>query len=238
MGETALQIGGHYYNVQVTSMYILSDDPNDPHYWKDSDTGTGDHEPTGINNKPAPQISNQETVCGFMLYRASATQNGADWDISTDFALPAMHQAQFCVSASFMDNPATWLVNAERFDDSKGLPNNDQENTNYIVVGANNLTFQYDNGLPRCVFKDLHIPKVLGVEDMPTKDGEVVQTTIGNWVVKVADTAIKYGYIWKFLDGTTTGYSDDRLITLRVQKTGPQNTKKIDDFFYNKNGKN
>ena len=208
MGESAFQLGGHYYNVQVTSMYILSDDPNDPHYWKDSHTGTGDHEPTGINHKQAEQISNQDKVCGFMLYRASATQNSADWDISTDFALPAMHQAQFCVSASFMDNPATWLVNAERFDDSKGLPGNDQENTNYIVVGANNPTFQYDNGLSRCTFKDLHIPKVLGVEDMPTKDGEVVQTTIGNWVVKVADTAIKYGYIWKFLDGSNTVDAD------------------------------
>ena len=208
LGEGAFSRGGHYYDVQVTNMYILSDDPDDPHYWKDSHTGTGDHEPTGINHKQAEQISNQDTVCGFMLYRASATQNGADWDISTDFALPAMHQAQFCVSASFMDNPATWLVNAERFDDSKGLPGNDQENTNYIVVGANNPTFQYDNGLSRCTFKDLHIPKVLGVEDMPTKDGEVVQTTIGNWVVKVADTAIKYGYIWKFLDGSNTVDAD------------------------------
>eukprot|EP00750_Incisomonas_marina_P024690 INCI5139.35.p1 GENE.INCI5139.35~~INCI5139.35.p1 ORF type:complete len:564 (-),score=78.78 INCI5139.35:62-1687(-) len=165
LGEGAFSRGGHYYDVQVTNMYILSDDPDDPHYWKDSHTGEGDHEPTGINHKQAEQISNQDTVCGFMLYRASATPNGADWDISTDFALPAMHQAQFCVSASFMDNPTTWLVNAERFDDSKGLPGNDQENTNYIVVGANNPTFQYDNGLSRCTFKDLRIPKVLGVED-------------------------------------------------------------------------
>ena len=206
-------VGGYVYDMQVTDLYTMSTDPNNIGYWHDVHTEDATHEPTDdINNKPAPQISNQDTVCGFMLYRASATQNGADWDISTDFALPAMHQAQFCVSASFMDNPATWLVNAERFDDSKGLPNNDQENTNYIVVGANNPTFQYDNGLSRCVFKDLHIPKVLGVEDMPTKDGEVVQTTMGNWVVKVADTSIKYGYIWKFLDGSNTVDADNYTI--------------------------
>ena len=144
----------------------------------------------------------EEEVCGFLLYRASATPNGTGWDISPDFALPGMHQGQFCVSASFMDNPAVWLVNSERFDDSDGLPGNQQENTNYMVVGASNPTFPYDNGLSRCTFTNLHVPKVLGVEDMPTKDGEVVQTTIGNWVVKVGDTSIKYGYIWEFMRGS------------------------------------
>ena len=146
LGDNGFQLGGHYYDAQITDMYVMSTNPSDPHY---------DGEVIGVNNKYPELISNQDTVCGFMLYRASATQNGADWDISPDFALPAMHQAQFCVSTSFMDNPATWLVNAERFDQSKGLPGNDQENTNYIVVGANNPTFQYDNGLSRCVFKDL-----------------------------------------------------------------------------------
>ena len=107
-----------------------------------------------------------------------------------------------------MDNPTTWLVHAERYDNSDGLPGSDHESTNYIVVGANNPTFQCGNGLFRCVFKDLHIPKVLGVEDMSTKDGKVVETTMGNWVVKVADTAIKYGYIWKFLDGSNTVDAD------------------------------
>ena len=181
-------------------------------YWKDSHTGDGAFEPTGINNKPAPQISNKDTVCGFLLYRSSATPNGSGWDISDDFALPAMHQGQFCVSASFMDNPAVWLVNAERYTQNDGLPASDLDNTNYIVVGANNPTFQYDNGLSRCTFKNLHIPKVLGVEDMPTKDGEVVQTTLGNWVVKVADTSIKYGYIWEFLRGDVTANAGDYII--------------------------
>ena len=73
-----------------------------------------------------------------------------------------------------MDNPAVWLVNAERYDDSKDLPGSDLENTNYIFVGANNPTFQWDNALYRCTFSNQHIFKILGVEDMPTNDGQVV----------------------------------------------------------------
>ena len=182
-----------YYPFRVTDMYVLPTDAGEPYY----------HNIGEVNGHPPVALADNdvEQVCGFILYRASATKNGNDWDISTDFALPAMHQGQFCVSASFMDNPAVFLVNAERYDDSDGLPNNEQQNTNYMVVGASNPTFQYDNALSRCTFTNLHVPKVLGVEDMPTKDGEVVQATMGNWVVKVADTTIKYGYIWEFIRG-------------------------------------
>lgn len=77
-------------------MDIVSHNPNDAHYWNDSHTDTGDHEPTGINNKVASLISNQETVCGFMLYRDSATNNGQDWDISPDFALPGSASSRCC----------------------------------------------------------------------------------------------------------------------------------------------
>ena len=35
-----------------------------------------------------------------------------------------------------------------------------------------------------------------------------MQTKMGNWVVKVADTSIKYGYIWKFLDGSNAVDAD------------------------------
>ena len=191
---------GSWFEVWVTDLHIISTDPSSPYYF----TSASPYNDWPLNNNGnAPRgMHEEEEVCGFLLYRDSATKNGDSWDISTDFALPAMHQGQFCVSASFMDNPATWILNAERYDQNKNLPANDNENTNYIVVGANNPTFQYDNGLSRCVFKNLHIPKVLGVEDMPTNDGEVVQTTIGNWVVKVIDTAIKYGYIWEFMRGS------------------------------------
>ena len=185
-----------YYPFRVTDMYVLPTEADQPYY----------HTIAGVNGNPPLGVGNEvEQVCGFLLYRASATPNGTDWDISPDFALPGMHQGQFCVSASFMDNPAVWLVNAERYDDSKDLPANSGENTNYIVVGASNPTFQFS----RCTFTNLHIPKILGVEDMPTKDGEVVQTTIGNWVVKVTDTNVKYGYIWELLRGSKDVQKDE-----------------------------
>ena len=203
---------GTWFEVWLTDMHIISTDPSSPYYFTNASPYPENDWPLNNNGKAPRAMHEEEEVCAFMLYRDSATKNGSGWDISTDFALPAMHQGQFCVSASFMDNPAVWLVNAERYGENDDLPSSQLENTNYIVVGANNPTFQYDNGLSRCVFKNLHIPKVLGVEDMPTKDGEVVQTTLGNWVVKVADTSIKYGYIWEFMRGNVSVNANDYTI--------------------------
>ena len=197
LGEFGFEFGGHYYDVQITDMYVMSTNPSDPHY---------DGEVVGVNNKMPELISNQETVCGFMLYRDSATKNGDSWDISPDFALPGMHQAQFCASASFIDNQALWMVNAQRYDDSTDYPTDSNVNTNYMAVGTVNPTFQWDNALSRCTFTNLHTPKTLGAEDMPEAAGELTTTTIGNQVVKVADNKINYGYIWKWLETyNTTG---------------------------------
>ena len=198
----SLDSHGDWFEIWVTDLHIISTDPSSSYYF--TSASPYNDWPLGNNGNPPRAMHEEEEVCGFLLYRASATPNGASWDISTDFALPAMHQGQFCVSASFMDNPATFLVNAERYDQHDGLPGSAADNTNYIVVGASNPTFQWDNALSRCTFTNLHIPKVLGVEDMPTKDGEVVQTTMGNWVVKVADTSIKYGYIWELMRGSVS----------------------------------
>ena len=136
-----------WFEVWVTDLHIISTDPDSPHHIPSANP----YQPvplTGVNGNSPRALHSEEEVCGFLLYRASATPFGDSWDISPDFALPGMHQGQFCVSASFMDNPAVWLVNAERYDDSKDLPGNSGENTNYIVVGANNPTFQWDNAPP------------------------------------------------------------------------------------------
>eukprot|EP00750_Incisomonas_marina_P022651 INCI4988.7.p1 GENE.INCI4988.7~~INCI4988.7.p1 ORF type:complete len:682 (+),score=115.04 INCI4988.7:1219-3264(+) len=158
-GYPGEEMGGYYYDMQVTDMYVMSTDPNNIGYWQGPHTDAFDIEPTGINNKPASQLSNKDTVCAFMLYRDSATKNGDSWDISPDFALPGMHQGQFCVSASFMDNPAVWLVNATRYDDTTDYPTDSNHNTNFLAVGAVNPTFTWDNALSRCTFTNLHTPK-------------------------------------------------------------------------------
>ena len=50
----------------------------------------------------------ENQVCAFLLYRDDSANENADgtFNISPDFALPSMHQGQFCVSPLFMDNPA------------------------------------------------------------------------------------------------------------------------------------
>ena len=202
MGNTAFPEGGHYYDVRVTDMYVSSTDSSDDNY----SPGPGVNEQLPIIGNPD---NPEDTVCAFLLYRDSATENSdGTYTISNDFALPSMHQAQFCVSPSFMDNPAVWLTNASRFDDVdhvNGSANgydfmNVYKNINYMVVGANNPTFQWDDDLSRCSFSNLHITKRLGVEDMPTDDnGDVITSTIGKEVVKVADTRIKNGYLYNLL---------------------------------------
>ena len=193
-----------YYPFRVTDMYILPTEADQPYY----------HNIGEVNGNPPAGFANKaETVCGFMLYRPSATKTAAGWEISKDFALPGMHQAQFCCSASFMDNPATWLVNAQRYDDSKDFPTDSNHNTNFLAVGATDPTIEFDNALSRVTFKNLHTPRTLGAEDMPEADGQLTTTNIGDQVVKVADDKIKYGYVWKLLDTYTEsdpGYPNDQ----------------------------
>jgi hypothetical protein len=89
------------------------------------------------------------------LCNDSATQNSTGgWDINPDFALPILHEGQFCVSASFMDarKEALWLANDERYDTINTEPSNQNSYeidsslvNNYLQVGTNNPTFQFNN---------------------------------------------------------------------------------------------
>ena len=190
------------YEVRVTDMYVASSNPGSI-YHPDNVTGINDQAPQPFDN-----TNNQpETVCAFLLYADSATKKSdGSWDISSDFALPVIHQGMFCVSPSFLDNPAVWLTNAGLYNSSTTIKltegaTKDNENINYIMVGANNCTFTFDNSLSRCTFTNLHTTKRLGVQDMPTDDnGDLVTTTIGEEVIKVNDTIVKNGYYWKMYD--------------------------------------
>eukprot|EP00750_Incisomonas_marina_P022632 INCI4988.14.p1 GENE.INCI4988.14~~INCI4988.14.p1 ORF type:complete len:683 (+),score=112.28 INCI4988.14:1219-3267(+) len=138
-GYPGEEMGGYYYDMQVTDMYVMSTDPNNIGYWQGPHTDAFDIEPTGINNKPASQLSNKDTVCAFMLYRDSATKNGDSWDISPDFALhtPKTH------------------------DTGQGTPDEQQyfegpgKNSNYLLNEENwgncllyKLGFDYENHQP------------------------------------------------------------------------------------------
>jgi hypothetical protein len=162
LGGAPIPIDGVYREVHLTDMYIGSS--YSPSRFFMPVNG-------GVNNElPVKQpIANNpiEQVCGFVLYSDSATQDdNGNWTINTDFALPILHQGQFCVSASFMEprNEAVWLTNDQRYDTNATEPSNESSYSveaadiiNYLQVGANNPTFTFDNGLSRCGFQNLHI---------------------------------------------------------------------------------
>ena len=181
------------YEVRVTDMYVTSSNPGSVYYGGNA-TGVNDQLPQ-VEDNPANQ---SETVCAFLLYRDSATPNAnGSWNISEEFALPIMHQGMFCVSPSFMDNPAVWMVNSGQYDENTSQ---DNSNINYVVVGSNNCTFGFDNSVSRCTFTNLHTTKRLGLQDMPIDDkGDVTTTNIGQEVVKVNDNIIQRGYLWEML---------------------------------------
>ena len=201
LGSAPLNAGGGagYEEVWVTDLHVISTDPDSP-YYVHSASDYQYIEMPGLNGKN-PTVSDnpnnqQDTVCGLVLYRDSITHNlDGSYDISEDFALPNIHQAQFCCSASFMDNEAVWLTNSSRYDKTTDIPDDQTLNINYLAVGANNPTFAFDNGISRCTFTNLHIPKILGADDMPSKDGDLVTSTIGNFAVKIGDNKIKNKYI-------------------------------------------
>ena len=170
----------------------------------------------GVNNElpvKKPIANNPiEQVCGFVLYSDSATQDdNGNWTINTDFALPILHQGQFCVSASFMEprNEAVWLTNDQRYDTNATEPSNESSYSveaadiiNYLQVGANNPTFTFDNGLSRCGFQNLHIAKRMSILDMPydnTTSEYVEDDTLGTLVIKVSDQIVKNTYLYNML---------------------------------------
>jgi hypothetical protein len=138
----------------------------------------------GVNNelpvkKPIPN-NPIEQVCGIVLYSDSATQDdNGNRTINKDFALPILHQGQFCVSASFMEprNEAVRLTNDQRYDTNATEPSNEDSYSvqssdiiNCLAIGSNNPTFTFDSGLNRCGFQNLHIANRMSILDMPYDD--------------------------------------------------------------------
>ena len=207
LGGAPIPIDGVYREVHLTDMYIGSS--YSPSRFFMPVNG-------GVNNElPVKQpIANNpiEQVCGFVLYSDSATQDdNGNWTINTDFALPILHQGQFCVSASFMEprNEAVWLTNDQRYDTNATEPSNESSYSveaadiiNYLQVGANNPTFTFDNGLSRCGFQNLHIAKRMSILDMPydnTTSEYVEDDTLGTLVIKVSDQIVKNTYLYNML---------------------------------------
>lgn len=200
--------GGHLYEFQITTLGVISLDPNSKYYWKNTHTPPNVQEPTGINEIQPPVVhptnNAPEVVCAFLLYRDSATQDAnGTWTISKDYALPAIHTGQFCNSGSFLDHPALWLLNGEMYDAETDLSKQTPENTlNYISIGVNNPTFSFENSVARFAFSNLHNPLILGIQDMPFVEETATYDTanLGKVVVKVNDDKIQRGWLYTMLD--------------------------------------
>jgi len=206
LGGAPIPINNAYREVHLTDMYVGSSNSSSHAYMPVSGVNNNNPIKHMITTNPIEQ------VCGFMLYSDSATQNSnGDWDINTDFALPILHQGQFCVSASFMDprNEAVWLTNDERYDTVNTEPSNLDSYkidsslvNNYLQVGTNNPTFQYNNSLSRCGFSNLHTAKRMGILDMPydpTTGQYAPDDSMGDLVVKLQDSVVKNVYLYNTL---------------------------------------
>lgn len=136
-----------------------------------------------------------EIVCGFRLFRNSANINAnGDFEVDTQFALPQLYNGQYCpISTSFLDNPAVWLVNDERVDTLGDVPTAYNQMVNYVNLGANDPTCEFDSAQSRTLFRSLHTARQLGINEMPTDgQGNFVTTTLGQIVVKFNDTKQPY----------------------------------------------
>lgn len=216
LGSVPEEVNGTWYPIAVTDLNIISTDPNNKYY---AEPRFGRPIPANGNNPVASYNpdNGSGTVIGFMLYRDSATQNpDGTWDISSDFALPSMHQGITCVSTSFLDHEALWLINGEMFDTTGASIHQTSGNTiNYISIGANDPSFTFENNIAKCAFSNLHNPFTLGLKDMPSEEntpeggGDPVltydTTNIGKIVVKVNDDKTTRGWLFNLLDTYSAG---------------------------------
>lgn len=204
-GEPYPNGSGGYIEVKATSYHIISTNP-DSRYYVGSRYGVN----IGANgNNPVsiPQADNpSHVVCGFLLYRDSATRHGTEWTISSDYALPSLYQGIQALSMSFMDHEAVWLVNEEMWGSESDIEKQNKSNTiNYLSIGANNPTFTFEDSLSRFAFSYLHNPLYLGLEDMPKEtNNDIVSydtSNLGQLVMKFNDDKIKRNWLFKLFDG-------------------------------------
>ncbi len=181
-----------------------------------------------LNNKfPTETHVNSAKCCCFIVAEDSATWDGSKWNPKNPCALPNIyHGTPFGPSPSFMDSPVTWLLNQERNDDNGDDATGSAQMQNYMMIGANDPTCQFDSALSRAKFFNLHTQRILGGREMPvTTDGSGNQTiskeTLGQFVIKLHDTTYYYQAIENWSESYDTGTPANSTATV---KSGVGNT--------------
>tara|TARA_Y100001973_G_scaffold56325_1_gene83191 strand:- start:1839 stop:5891 length:4053 start_codon:yes stop_codon:yes gene_type:complete len=162
-----------------------------------------------LNNKfPTEKHENSEKCCCFVVASDSASFDGSKWTAENPTAMPNIyHGTPFGPSPSFMDSPVTYMINQERNDGNATDANDASQMQNYMMIGANDPTCQFDDSLSRAKFFNFHTQRVLGAREMPVEtDGSgnttISKNTLGNFVIKIADTT----HYYQIVDNWTETY--------------------------------
>ncbi len=165
-----------------------------------------------LNNKfPTEVLENSEKCCCFVVASDSATFSGTEWSPQNPTAMPNIyHGTPFGPSPSFMDSPAIFMINQERNDGNADDANDASQMQNYMMIGSNDPTCQFDSALSRAKFFNFHTQRVLGAREMPVEtDGSgnttISKETLGNFVVKIADDT----HYYQVVDNWTETYDSD-----------------------------
>lgn len=186
-------------NTQVVRTLIVQTDERSGPYELFPTPGQSFYSDVKLNNKFPTEIhESSEKCCCFVVAEDSASFDGTNWNPKNPCALPNIyHGCPFGPSPSFMDSPAIFMINQQRNDGNADPPNDPSQLQNYMMIGANDPTCQFDSALSRAKFFNFHTQRVLGAREMPFEtDGQgnitITKETLGNFVIKIADNTMYY----------------------------------------------
>lgn len=200
-------------NTIVVRTLIIQTDTRSGTYVLYPTPGEDMYKDVKLNDKyPEEKHENSEKCCCFVVGEDSAKFKDTGWEPKNPCALPNVyHGCPFGPSPSFMDSPAIFMINQERNDGNGNFATNQDQMQNYMMIGANDPTCQFDSALSRAKFFNFHTQRLLGAREMPYEtDGSgnvtISKETLGNFVIKIADNTFYYPNInqWKETYNTQT----------------------------------
>lgn len=169
--------------------------------------------------------SGTDKCCCFVVAEDSATFDGTNWTPTNPCALPNIyHGCPFGPSPSFMDSPAIFMINQQRNDGNSAQVTDEGQLQNYMMIGANDPTCQFDSALSRAKFFNFHTQRILGAREMPYEDDgqgniTISKATLGNYVIKIADDTMYYPNIQQWTE--TYNAVDPTLSTASWKNANP-----------------
>ena len=175
-----------------------------------------------LNNKfPTETADNSEKCCCFVVAGDSATFNGTEWNPQNPTAMPNIyHGTPFGPSPSFMDSPAIFMINQEKSDGGADEATDSSQIQNFMMIGANDPTCEFDSSLSRAKFFNFHTQRILGAREMPVEtDGSgnttISKETLGNFVIKIQDNTYYYQALEQWEEAYNQGTPADSTATAK-----------------------